>query len=89
MSLTAILFGVNIANRGRDNVYSVSHVTVKWNAANVSCASFKEGSEKIALLVNTFEILSTPVVTKYVMRKKNLQSRLLPKYLPPSRLLQT
>lgn len=53
MSLTAILLGVKKANRGRESVKSVSHVTVKWKAANVSCASFNEGSEKIALLVKT------------------------------------
>ena len=53
ISLTVALLGTNIANRGRESVYSVSHVTKKWNAAKVSCASFKEGSEKIALLVKT------------------------------------
>jgi len=34
-------------------VYSVSHVIKKWKAAKVSWASFREGSEKMALLVKT------------------------------------
>lgn len=55
ISLIATLLGTNIANRGRESVYSVSHVMKKWNAAKVSCASFKEGSENIALLVKTCE----------------------------------
>ncbi len=53
ISLIATRLGTNIANRGRERVYSVSHVMKKWNAANVSCASFKDGSEKIALFVKT------------------------------------
>ncbi len=53
ISLIATLRGVNIANRGRDSVNNVSHVMKKWNAAKVSWASFKVGSEKIALFVNT------------------------------------
>jgi hypothetical protein len=53
ISLIATLLGTNIANRGRDSVYSVSHVIKKWKAAKVSWASFREGSEKMALLVKT------------------------------------
>ena len=53
ISLIATLLGTNIANRGRDSVKSVSQVMKKWKAAKVSCASFKEGSEKIALFVKT------------------------------------
>lgn len=54
ISLIATLLGVNIANRGRESVNSVSHVMKKWKAAKVSWASFNEGSEKIALFVKTF-----------------------------------
>jgi hypothetical protein len=53
ISLIATLLGVNIANRGRERVNNVSHVMKKWKAAKVSCASFKVGSEKMALFVNT------------------------------------
>ena len=53
ISLIATLLGVNIANRGRESVKSVSHVMKKWKAAKVSWASFNEGSEKIALFVKT------------------------------------
>ena len=56
--LMATLFGANIAKRGRERVKSVSHVMKKWNAANVSCASFNDGSEKIALFVKTCCITS-------------------------------
>ena len=53
ISLIATLLGTNIANRGRESVYSVSHVMKKWKEAKVSCASFSDGSEKIALFVKT------------------------------------
>lgn len=53
ISLIATLLGTNMANRGRESVNSVSHVMKKWKAANVSCASFKDGSEKMALFVKT------------------------------------
>ena len=56
ISLIATRLGVNIANRGRDRVNSVSHVMKKWKAAKVSWASFREGSEKIALFVKTWSI---------------------------------
>ncbi len=46
--------GTKKAKRGRESVYSVSHVTKKWKAAKVSWASFSDGSEKIALLVKTW-----------------------------------
>lgn len=53
ISLIATLLGVNMANRGLERVKRVSHVIKKWKAANVSCASFKDGSEKMALFVKT------------------------------------
>lgn len=56
ISLIATLRGENMANRGRDSVNSVSHVMKKWNAAKVNWASFKEGSEKMALFVKTWSI---------------------------------
>lgn len=60
ISLIATFLGTKNANRGREMVKSVSHVMKKWNAANVSCASFKEGSEKMALFVKTCrEMLET------------------------------
>ena len=56
ISLIATLLGVNIANRGRDSVKSVSHVMKKWKAAKVNWASFNEGSENMALFVKTWSI---------------------------------
>ena len=53
ISLIATFLGTKNANRGREMVKSVSHVMKKWKAANVNCASFKEGSEKMALFVKT------------------------------------
>ena len=53
ISLIATLRGVNIANLGRDSVNNVSHVMKKWKDAQVSCASLRDGSEKMALLVKT------------------------------------
>jgi hypothetical protein len=44
-----------MAKRGRDSVKSVSQVTKKWKEAKVSWASLSEGSEKMALLVKTWE----------------------------------
>ena len=52
--LMATFFGTKNANLGRERVKSVSHVTKKWNAANVSCASLSDGSLKMALFVKTF-----------------------------------
>jgi hypothetical protein len=49
-----VLAGTKKANCGRERVYSVSQVTKKWKAAKVSWASFRDGSEKMALLVNTY-----------------------------------
>ena len=54
ISLIATLLGAKNANRGRERVYSVSHVTKKWKDANVSWMSLREGVEKIALLVKTW-----------------------------------
>ena len=54
ISLMATLRGVKNANLGRERVKSVSHVMKKWKAANVSCASLREGSSKIALFVKTW-----------------------------------
>ena len=56
ISLIATLLGTNIANRGRESVYRVSHVTEKWKAAKVSWASLREGSEKMALFVKTYTL---------------------------------
>lgn len=53
ISLMATLLGTNIANRGRESVYNVSHVIKKWKAANVSWANLRDGSEKMALFVKT------------------------------------
>ena len=39
-------------------VNKVSHVMKKWKAAKVSWASLREGSEKMALFVNTWKSLS-------------------------------
>lgn len=56
ISVIATRLGTNIANRGRERVKSVSHVMKKWKAANVSWASFRVGSEKMALFVKTWRI---------------------------------
>lgn len=45
--------GAKKAKRGRERMYRVNHVIVKWKAANVSWASLSEGSEKMALLTKT------------------------------------
>jgi hypothetical protein len=45
-----------MAKRGRERVKSVSQVTKKWKEAKVSWASLREGSEKMALFVKTWEI---------------------------------
>jgi len=55
ISLIATLRGTKNANRGRERVNKVSHVMKKWKAAKVSCASLSVGSEKIALLVKTYD----------------------------------
>lgn len=54
MSPIEVLRGAKKAKRGRERTYSVSHVMKKWKAANVSCASLRDGSEKMALFVKTY-----------------------------------
>lgn len=73
ISLMATRRGVNIANRGRDSANSVSHVTKKWKDANVSCASLRVGSVKIALFVKTCRVrVSIKFVLSFLVgRMKN------------------
>jgi len=50
--------GVKRESGGREMVQRVSHVIVKWKAANESWTSLTEGSEKMALLVKTMPIVA-------------------------------
>ena len=53
--VTPAHFGENIWNFGVETQYSVAKVMKKWNAANEAWHWPKEGSEKIALLANTYD----------------------------------
>lgn len=51
-------FGTKAPKKGRDTMYSVKPVQMKWKEANDVCISLKAGSLKIALLVKTMPIVA-------------------------------